>query len=478
MTISYTSNVVVYTGNGATTVFPIPYYWLSDSHIFVTRITIASGARTVATLGLDYTLSGAGNLAGGQCTMLSVLSSLYQLEIKRIVPLVQQVDFVAHDTFPAETMERGLDYQTMINQQQDTRLTALEATGAGSAITLQNVGAGSGIYTAQVGSTYQLKSLVAGTGISFVVSGTDITLNSTFTGLTYNGAKYQFLRGDGAFAQTVDLGAATASAAPVTTATSFKFTYTAAPTDDVIEAIRFTKSNGAANQKHWGIFTSENTFEIGPLDDSLNFLSGGSNGIQIRKTAGQVDRIRGPSTARWTFGGYDDGVSFISSQNLALNTPLGISSGGTGQSTAQAAINILSNVAAASVGQVLQRVGANAVFAAAPGSMAVISSAYAATLTVDLTAYFTYPFVLINVGTLTGNILFNLTNGAEGQIIRVRFQQDGTGNRLFSAGGNLRFSADTPLPALSTGAGKIDRMAFEWNVAGGKADLLATNLGY
>lgn len=99
------------------------------------------------------------------------------------------------------------------------------------------------------------------------------------------------------------------------------------------------------------------------------------------------------------------------------------------------------------------------------------------TLTVDLANYSNYPHVLVDV-TLTDNFTFNISNGTNGQIIRVRFKQDGTGGRLITAGANLRFSADITSLTLSTSANKIDRIAFEWHGVDSKADVIAVNKGY
>jgi len=112
------------------------------------------------------------------------------------------------------------------------------------------------------------------------------------------------------------------------------------------------------------------------------------------------------------------------------------------------------------------------------GSMLVVSPAYAASLTVDLASYAGYPVIVLNVGTLTGPITFDLTNGSDGQIVRARFTQDGTGGRVFTAGAHLRFSVDTPSPVLTTTASKMDRLAFEWHSGAGFADLIAVNKTY
>jgi hypothetical protein len=111
-------------------------------------------------------------------------------------------------------------------------------------------------------------------------------------------------------------------------------------------------------------------------------------------------------------------------------------------------------------------------------SMIVVAPAYAASLTVDLSLYAEFPVVVMNVGTLTGPMTFDLTNGADGQIVRARFTQDGTGGRVFTAGAHLRFSVDTPSPVLTTTANKMDRLAFEWHSGAGFADLIAINKTY
>jgi hypothetical protein len=112
------------------------------------------------------------------------------------------------------------------------------------------------------------------------------------------------------------------------------------------------------------------------------------------------------------------------------------------------------------------------------GSLVVLSPAYAASVTVDLTNYSHFAHVVVNVGTLTGNITFNITNGADGQIIRARFTQNGTGTYTFTGGANIRYSTDTPAPTIDPAASTLSRLAFEWHGGAGKADLVATNVGY
>lgn len=107
----------------------------------------------------------------------------------------------------------------------------------------------------------------------------------------------------------------------------------------------------------------------------------------------------------------------------------------------------------------------------------VVAVTYAATTTVDLASYSGYVIVILDL-TLTGDVTFNLTNGTDGQIIRLRVRQDATGSRIWTSGANLRFSTDITAITLSTAASKLDYIAFEWNGTDSKADVLATNFGF
>ncbi len=111
------------------------------------------------------------------------------------------------------------------------------------------------------------------------------------------------------------------------------------------------------------------------------------------------------------------------------------------------------------------------------GVVVVDTLAYAGTLTVDLSVYASYQTIILDL-TLTGDVTFNLTNGADGQAIKLRVRQDGSGAHVWTSGANLRFSADITSIVLSTAASKLDYIAFEWNGTDGKADALAINKGF
>jgi hypothetical protein len=121
MTVSSDLNRISYTGNGTTTVFPVNYYFLEDSHLQVVLIT-AAGVETIQTLTTNYTVTGAGNEAGGSVTMLVAPPVGTTLVIQREVPATQETDYLANDPFPAESHERALDKLTMLVQQNEREL--------------------------------------------------------------------------------------------------------------------------------------------------------------------------------------------------------------------------------------------------------------------------------------------------------------------------------------------------------------------
>ena len=121
MTVSSSINQVSYSGNGTTVLFPVNYYFLQDSHLQVVLIT-AAGVESIQTLTTNYTVTGAGNEAGGSVTMLVAPLAGTTLVIQREVPATQETDYLANDPFPAESHERALDKLTMLVQQNEREL--------------------------------------------------------------------------------------------------------------------------------------------------------------------------------------------------------------------------------------------------------------------------------------------------------------------------------------------------------------------
>lgn len=137
MTVSTTQSRIEYTGNGVTTVFSFPYKFLADGDLVVVIIDNA-GVVTVQTISSNYTVSGAGDDAGGSVTMLTPPASTDTLLIYRDTVIDQEVDYISGESFPAETHEGALDRITVIAQELDDALTRTASlsryyTGSGTA---------------------------------------------------------------------------------------------------------------------------------------------------------------------------------------------------------------------------------------------------------------------------------------------------------------------------------------------------------
>lgn len=117
MTVNSSVASVQYTGDGVSTTFPVPYYFLDDSHLEVLSSLVSTGVTTTLSLGTDYTVLGAGSQSGGAVVLTTPPDVGYDLYIGRDVPIDQQVDYTPNDKFPAEVTEQALDKLTMIAQE-------------------------------------------------------------------------------------------------------------------------------------------------------------------------------------------------------------------------------------------------------------------------------------------------------------------------------------------------------------------------
>lgn len=137
MTVTTETASITHTGNGSTTVFSVPFKFISGDHLRVTRIVIATGIASVVAPG-NYTVSGAGDPSGGTVTYLFggvALTSLYKLKIERIVPYTQDLDIDRQGGFFPETIEEQLDLLTMQIQQLKTAIEDAVSDGTITSIT-------------------------------------------------------------------------------------------------------------------------------------------------------------------------------------------------------------------------------------------------------------------------------------------------------------------------------------------------------
>lgn len=116
MTLSTTQSRVSYAGNGSSTVFSFPYYFLLTTDLVVILRQDSDGTEVTQTITTHYTVSGAGNSAGGSVTMLTAPASGYTLTIYRDPTATQGLDLVENDPLPAEEVEKAFDKTTMLIQ--------------------------------------------------------------------------------------------------------------------------------------------------------------------------------------------------------------------------------------------------------------------------------------------------------------------------------------------------------------------------
>lgn len=116
MTVSASTLRADYNGNGSTTVFAVPFYFLDNTHLKVVSTT--AGVETILTYGSAYSVTGAGNPLGGSITCTTAPANGTKISILRNIPVEQLTHYVPNDPFPAASHEAALDKLTMLVQQQ------------------------------------------------------------------------------------------------------------------------------------------------------------------------------------------------------------------------------------------------------------------------------------------------------------------------------------------------------------------------
>ena len=119
MTLTTTTQKLIYTGNGSLTEFAYTWKINTNTDLKVYLRTIATGAESLQTLTTHYSVSGVASASGGNVTFVSAPADTLQIVIVRAVPLTQDTDYVSNDSFPAETHEGALDTLMMAVQAQN-----------------------------------------------------------------------------------------------------------------------------------------------------------------------------------------------------------------------------------------------------------------------------------------------------------------------------------------------------------------------
>lgn len=121
MSLESLTNRVAYGGNGTTTAFSFPYYFLEEADLKVVLVD-SSGTETVQTLTTHYSVTGEGSTSGGTVTMVTAPPSGSSLVIIRNTELTQEKSFEVGGSLPADELEEAFDKIHMILQRLDERL--------------------------------------------------------------------------------------------------------------------------------------------------------------------------------------------------------------------------------------------------------------------------------------------------------------------------------------------------------------------
>lgn len=458
MTVESLTSRVTYTGSGTTGPFTIPYYFLENDDLIVTKITIATGAESILVLNTDYTLTGAGDEDGGELTLTASLSSSFQLEIARSPDLLQETDYPPSDPFPAESHERALDKIHMILMRHrdefadiderlddlEDRIEIVEETGGGG---------GSGSLTVNNFTVNTLLTVLGNSIFDTATFNDAVTFNSTVslggTMTVISGGSIVFAGGD------IDLPAGSVDIADLS--------------QEVLDLIAAAGGGGGSGASYSvSGFTAQNNsgtpntqFDmnatqvvvVDPDDGSVEIVAGAPVTINV-STAGPVANGRDQAGAfsagswihfYWIYNGATlSGIASAALPAIGPTLPTGYTKWAYATSVYFTAGSAL---------RAIHQIGASALY---DSRQVVVSSGNSSTaLTVDISAYIPPNAIksTLHVGT-------NLTASGGGAVGFESKLYDATG--LLLSSDSVGVSGVTSLFALSTGNTEIPNINQEF----------------
>jgi trimeric autotransporter adhesin len=121
MTVSSSTSRASYSGNGSLTTFAYVFKVFDQDDLTVI-LRASNGTETVQTITTDYTVTGVGDVGGGNVVFGTAPASGVTVVILREMDLEQGLDLVPNDPFPAQSLEDSLDKLTFMVQQHNEEL--------------------------------------------------------------------------------------------------------------------------------------------------------------------------------------------------------------------------------------------------------------------------------------------------------------------------------------------------------------------
>lgn len=118
----------IYTSTAGQTVFVYDFLTFNAAHL---QVTVNAVLKTLTT---DYTVTNVGAPDGGNVVFNVGLNNGDTVMITRVVPLIQESDYVPNDTLPADTLERDFDKVVMMAQQLQDSIVIGGGGGAADAV--------------------------------------------------------------------------------------------------------------------------------------------------------------------------------------------------------------------------------------------------------------------------------------------------------------------------------------------------------
>lgn len=118
MTVNVGPREADFATDGVTTVWPIPFQFLSNDDLVVSLID-AGGDEAALSDGTDYTIAGTGASGTASLTRGPADASGSTLRVRRLTTRVQATQYVPNDPFPAAAHEAALDRRALVEQEID-----------------------------------------------------------------------------------------------------------------------------------------------------------------------------------------------------------------------------------------------------------------------------------------------------------------------------------------------------------------------